>query len=83
MNFFEWIRLGVRRAVLLGVADAVGDIGKPPESEDISRRLLEIIRHQPNAAVGSPETPQITYTPRRRRLGRSLNDIQGLPEDEP
>lgn len=82
MNFFEWIRLGVRRAVLLGVADAVGDIGKPPESEDISRRLLDLLRQQPTPAVGAPETPQLPYASKRRRLGRSLNDIQGLAEDE-
>ncbi len=65
---------------LLGVADAVGDIGKPPESDDISRRLLELIR-QPSLSATSPETPQIAHTPKRRRLGRSLNDIQGLAEE--
>ncbi|MCS7236646.1 MAG: hypothetical protein NZ899_00055 [Thermoguttaceae bacterium] len=81
MNFFEWIRLGVRRAVLLGVADAVGDIGKPPESEDISRRLLDLLRQQPSTAVAASEAPQITYAPKRRRLGRSLNEIQGLAEE--
>lgn len=81
MNFFEWIRLGVRRAVLLGVADAVGDIGKPPESEDISRRLLELLRQQPANAISGSETPQIAYSPKRRRLGRSLNEIQGLAEE--
>jgi hypothetical protein len=82
MNFFEWIRMGVRRAVLLGVADAVGDIGKPPESEDISRRLLELLR-QPIPAESAGGSPQISYTPKRRRLGRSLNDIQGLAEETP
>jgi len=44
MNFFSWIRGGVRQAVLLGVSDAVGDIGTPPEGDDISQRLLEALR---------------------------------------
>ncbi len=76
MNFFEWIRSGVRQAVLLGVADAVGDIGKPPESEDISRHLLKLLRQESTApSLGkAPGLPSSVSG--RRRLGRSLNDIQ-------
>ena len=44
MNFFTWIRDGVRQAVLLGVTDAVADIGTPREDDDISHRLLERLR---------------------------------------
>ncbi len=44
MNFFSWVRDGVRQAVLMGVSDAVGDIGTPPEGDDISQRLLEALR---------------------------------------
>lgn len=72
MNFFTWIREGVRQAVLYGVSDAVGDIGTPPNGEDVSQKLLEVIRTSPNT---SASTAQLT-PPRRKKLGRSLNDIQ-------
>ncbi len=51
MNFFNWIRDGVRHAVLLGVSDAVGDIGTPTEGDDIGQRLLQALRSgQPTLA---------------------------------
>ncbi|MFZ5832532.1 MAG: hypothetical protein ACOY3P_20790 [Planctomycetota bacterium] len=72
MNFFHWIRDGVRQAVLLGVNDAVGDLGSPADDDAMSRRLLELIR-----------TPQPALTAdtgvdsgRRRKLGRGLEQIQ-------
>ena len=49
MNFFTWIRDGVRSAVLLGVSDAVNDIGTPAQGEDIGRRLLEQVKNTPTA----------------------------------
>ncbi len=75
MNFFTWIRDGVRQAVLMGVSDAVGDIGTPTEGDDISHRLLEAIR------AGRPTLPNETETnpnraPQRKKLGRSLEQIQ-------
>lgn len=73
MNFFNWIREGVREAVLLGVTDAVEGIGTPPNGDDMGQRLLEVVRK------GSPElAPANTMTmpPRRKKLGRSLNDVQ-------
>jgi hypothetical protein len=72
MNFFSWVRDGVRQAVLLGVSDAVGDIGTPPEGDDISQRLLQAIR------TGQPTLPESRSTDRspRKKLGRSLEQIQ-------
>ena len=72
MNFFTWIRDGVRHAVLLGVSDAVGDIGTPTEGDDISQRLLQALRTgQPALAdSGSPQRPP------RKKLGRSLDQLQ-------
>ena len=72
MNFFTWIREGVRQAVLYGVSDAVGDIGTPPNGEDVGQRLLDVIRTSPST---SAPAAQLT-APRRRKLGRSLSDIQ-------
>jgi hypothetical protein len=75
MNFFSWIRDGVREAVLLGVTDAVADIGTPRADDDISHRLLETLRSRgpalPQEAESNPNRP-----PQRKKLGRSLEQIQ-------
>ena len=41
-NFFGWIRDGVRDAVLLGVSDAVDEIGAPLEGSerDVNARTI-------------------------------------------
>jgi hypothetical protein len=72
MNFFAWIRDGVRDAVLLGVSDAVGDIGTPAKGDDISQRLLQTLRSgQP--AITDARGPE---RPPRKKLGRSLEQLQ-------
>jgi hypothetical protein len=74
MNFFNWIRDGVRHAVLLGVSDAVNDIGTPASGDDIGRRLLDQVRTSPTALVSeSPSKPDHAI---RKKLGRSLEQIQ-------
>jgi hypothetical protein len=71
-NFFTWIRTGVRQSVLLGVSDAVQEIGVPPNSEEVSKGLIEVFRGR--------DTPQVSRdAPKRsprRKLGRSLKQIQ-------
>ena len=74
MNFFNWIRDGVRSAVLLGVSDAVNDIGTPAQGEDIGRRLLEQAHNSPTALIS--ETPARPDHLPRKKLGRSLEQIQ-------
>ncbi len=74
MNFFAWIREGVRQAVLLGVSDAVETIGPPPNETDMGQHLLEVIRK------GGPDTtPKAiggSASPKRKKLGRSLSEVQ-------
>ena len=82
MNFFNWIREGVRQAVLLGVSEAVETIGASPDGEDMSHRMLEVIRNggpQISAAGAGAggAAPALTVQSRRKKLGRSLSDIQG------
>jgi hypothetical protein len=73
MNFFSWIRDGVRHAVLLGVSDAVGDIGTPHDGDDISQRLLQTLRTgQPTLIDAKPQEQRLP----RKKLGRSLEQIQ-------
>jgi hypothetical protein len=74
MNIFTWIRDGVRSAVLLGVSDAVNDIGTPAQGEDIGRRLLEQVRNSPTALTN--ETASTPDRQARKKLGRSLEQIQ-------
>lgn len=73
MNFFGWIRDGVRQAVLLGVHDAVSDLGTPSDDNDIRIRLAEVVRQSPPALT---TTAEAIDTSKRRKLGRGLQDIQ-------
>jgi hypothetical protein len=72
MNFFHWVRDGVRQAVLMGVSDAVGDIGTPVEGDDISQRLLQAIRNGQTTTLDAPAQDRGG----RKKLGRSLEQIQ-------
>jgi hypothetical protein len=64
LNFFQWIRDGVRRSVLLGISDAVEQIGEP-EGGELKQEVL--------AALESKTA--IRSKPPKRRLGRSLKEI--------
>ena len=71
-NFFQWIQDGVKRAVLLGVSDAVNTIGSPDTSGEMAAPLQDKISLE---AVASTATKRITSTPatkRKRALGRGL-----------
>jgi hypothetical protein len=82
MNFFNWIREGVRQAVLYGVHDAVGDLGPSPGGHDMNERILHLLRTSPEG-----ESPRLEATAsgtpaaaKRKRLGRTLGDIQATME---
>jgi hypothetical protein len=70
-NMFDWIRDGVKRSVILGVSDAMEAIGSP-DGEDVRARLA---MHLPAAADAAE--PALAGTAKRKRLGRSLRDIDG------
>jgi hypothetical protein len=71
MNFFSWIREGVRQAVLLGVTDAVDHIGTPPDGNDMGQRLLDVVR-----STSPVPCPALTADPpKRKKLGRTLEEI--------
>ncbi len=77
VNFFEWIRDGVRQSVLLGVSDAIEQIGTPAETDDIHPGVAAFM------ASEKGEKKRVTGATApagnaRKRLGRSLKDI-----DEP
>ena len=81
-NFFEWIRQGVKESVLLGVSDAVGHLGTPRENDDVSQRLLSFIQDSETPAA-LPPARQIGITPKRKKLGRTLEEIQASAEKKP
>lgn len=72
-NFFDWIRQGVKQSVLMGVSDAVGHLGTPREGDDVNQRLLSFLQESP-AAVAPAR--QIGASPKHRKLGRTLEDMQ-------
>ena len=39
MSFFQWVREGVRQAVVLGFADAIEDVGQRSRDEDFGTGL--------------------------------------------
>ena len=76
MNFFSWIRDGVRQSVVMGVSDAVEQLGAPPAEEEPNQHVMSFL--QTNPAAG--KTARITGTSKRsttsrKRLGKSLKDI--------
>ena len=71
-NLFAWIREGVRRSVLLGVNDAVEEIGAPHGDEVWKERLVSLLE-APAAESGTDSAT--AQAGKRRRLGRSLKDF--------
>ncbi|MFM8891074.1 MAG: hypothetical protein ACKOTB_05500 [Planctomycetia bacterium] len=90
MSFFQWLREGVRQAVVLGLADAVDDVGTLNRDEDLGPALAQSLRErlavqrEPVAVkaatvlesnVATVGAP-VGATGGRRRLGRSLEQAR-------
>jgi hypothetical protein len=82
MNFFGWIRDGVRQSVLLGVSDAVEQLGTPAAIEELHPSVAGFLKvdSQANTTANlTQSTPGsgglVTNHKSRRRLGKSLKDI--------
>jgi hypothetical protein len=76
MNFFAWLREGVRQAVLMGVSDAVEDIGTHADGNDFRQRLGDSLRSGGAALAGS----RSGGGSQRKKLGRTLEQIQAAAE---
>lgn len=78
-NFFQWMRDGVKQAVLLGVNDAVEQIGMPVEQEQGKSDFLGLMGNVGETAAArkslSSAASGSSSGPRTKRLGRSLKDI--------
>ena len=73
VNFFEWLRDGVRQSVLLGVSDAIEQIGTPADSDDLHPNVAAMLQ-------GDGSKPKKTRNAGgRKRLGKSLKEMDAAP----
>jgi hypothetical protein len=76
MSFFQWVREGVRQAVVLGFADAIEDVGQRSRDEELGSTLAQSLRDR-LAVAAEPTVIESSAAPKsRRRLGRSLEAMQ-------
>ena len=69
-NLFDWIREGVKRSVIQGVSEAMESIGSPA-GDDGAARLAPLL------AMNEASQPALAGGVKRKRLGRSLRDVDG------
>ncbi|MDR2116184.1 MAG: hypothetical protein LBP87_07370 [Planctomycetaceae bacterium] len=80
-NFFEWVRDGVKRSVLLGVSDAVETMGMPHDEESSKDKILSFLQdsshaHAPQRRISSGSATASNP----RKLGRSISDIHAAKD---
>ncbi len=80
VGLFQWIREGVRQSVLLGVTDALESIGSPDDKGSLHPALLSINGSHASsgktAAIEGEAIARKSAPAQRKRLGRSLKDIE-------
>jgi hypothetical protein len=74
-NFFQWLRDGVRQSVLLGVSDAVEQIGTHDASAEIHPEVAALLNPAPSGAATATKRRRVGATGGRKRLGKSLQDM--------
>ncbi len=75
MNFFQWLRDGVRQSVIMGVSDAVEQIGVPEEDQTVNPQIAALLA-EPTGSTSSTKRKRVTSTANsRRRLGKSLQEM--------
>ncbi|MCA9157173.1 MAG: hypothetical protein KDA72_02530 [Planctomycetales bacterium] len=86
MNFFGWIRDGVRQSVLLGVSDAVEQLGTPAPVEELHPSVAGFLKIEgqgsatPKLTQGLSNASTGSHPKSRRRLGKSLKDMGTAPQ---
>lgn len=80
-NLFQWIREGVKRSVMLGVSDAIEHLGTPPDSEHLQNSLNEFLHHAEDNGGGGTATLTAPTTTKRKRLGRSLRELESKDDE--
>ena len=75
LNFFSWLRDGVRQSVLLGVNDAVEQLGTPPANEKLSDTVTGFLQPGPEVPAGKIARSTTKSAGSRKRLGKSLKEL--------
>ncbi len=75
VNFFEWLRDGVRQSVLLGVSDAIEQIGSPADSEDLHPNVAALLQGEGAGKATKRVGANNGGGGNRKRLGRTLKDL--------
>ncbi len=74
-NFFDWIRQGVKRSVIMGVNDAVECIGTPVEQDKVRETLLQFAAADEVPLSVDAKRLTASSSPRTvGKLGRRLSD---------
>ncbi len=77
VNFFEWLRDGVRQSVLLGVSDAIEEIGTPADTDELHPNVAAML--QGDGGGKKKQAPRRSAN--RKRLGKSLKELDTATAD--
>jgi hypothetical protein len=80
MSVYNWIREGVRQAVLSGFSDAIEQVGVPTQGQQLNPQLVSVLRQAP-AAIETVPQKVIVAAPSRKRLGKSLEQSRHATGD--
>ena len=79
LNFFQWFRDSIRRTVLLGVSDAMQDLGTPDDDGSIHPQMAALIGNTEASETAAPKATRSrargTTGNSRKRLGKSLKEL--------
>ena len=78
-NFFDWVRDGVKRSVLLGVSDAVDTMGMPTDQESSKDKILSFLQDDSEKQISGPQRRRLPGTT-SKKLGRSISEIHSPAE---
>ena len=74
-NFFEWIREGVKRSVLLGVSDAVETMGTPHDPEQARDKIMSFLKDESETSAPARKRVAASASSGQKKLGRSIAEI--------
>lgn len=80
MSVYNWIREGVRQAVLSGFSDAIEQVGVPTQGQQLNPQLVSILRQVPVAIESAPQKV-VVAAPARKRLGKSFEQSRHTTGD--
>jgi hypothetical protein len=79
VNFFNWIRDGVKQSVLLGVSDAIETLGSPADPKAMHPNIAALMKGSDENSSRTANVGTSAPANSRKRLGRSLRDIDVNP----